>query len=138
MFANECGAPPFPGPRAELSERFRNYASKEVECCDGFGFVLFRMRQAFAKPFLEFGLVACFAFPYNQDMPSELLQFAYISFIAFDIASQLSIPEVRPCFRQRRVGTARVVMPKAAVYKNYGFESGQHNIRIARQILTVQ
>jgi hypothetical protein len=84
----------------------------------------------------ELLIVLCLAFPNGDRMPSELLEFGGIPFVAGDIALEFLFPELCIGDRVRRTRTI-VTMPKAAVDEQRDRPPGEDEIGCTRKITPV-
>jgi len=82
-------------------------------------------------------LAGC-AFPDDGYPPAVPQQTGDCGDISFVIPLEFVIPESGSSLRQTEVRTARMSVPEAAVHENNGVPLGEHQIRPAGQVLSVQ
>lgn len=92
-----------------------------------------RVESACKAPLIE-GLTL----PYNQDIPAECMQRPLCPCISLNIATKFVGPVRGARLRRGGSATARMSVPKAAVYENNFAKSGEHQIGASRQIAPVQ
>src|SRR6185312_9983665 len=89
-------------------------------------------------PSIQADRVVRFAFPNDEDFPSQFLQCSLGPAIARDILRKLFLPEVNSRLWHISESASRMPVPKASVNKNYSPMFGQHDVRFARQISPMQ
>ncbi len=76
-------------------------------------------------------------FPYDQDVPSVLLERFHVSPISLYVLPELLVPELDSGLRCRASSTPFVAMPEAPVNEDHQPMLAEDNIRRARQVAAV-
>lgn len=79
-----------------------------------------------------------FAFPKDQDPPTETLQLQKDGRVALLGSGELRRPKLGASRRKRLSSPANMAVPKTAVNEDRFFASGKNQIRLARQAVRVQ
>src|SRR4051812_28149723 len=87
---------------------------------------------------LELRLVLQPAFPKREDAPALRLQGCPVGLVPRAVPADLGFPVIAVLLGHARAAGAVMTMPEAAVDKDRQPAPGQHDIRIARQVLAVQ
>lgn len=77
------------------------------------------------------------AFPSRDDQPAHILKPLFCSTVPRHIRVKLRLPEFPPAFRDRRVGAARMPMPKAPMHKQNRPIPREDQIRPAGEVVAV-
>ena len=100
--------------------------------------VLIELREQPRQAFLEIGKLTEFTLPDHDHAPAELLKISSVPSVAFDVGSELALPELLPGLRGCGVAAALMAMPEAAMHEHNRAVFRQHDVRPAGQILPVQ
>ena len=84
------------------------------------------------------GVALRFAFPNHHHTPAEFLQRGLVQLVASGVAVEFRQPPFAAVRRRRAVLAAFVSVPEAAVNEDSGLMLGEHDVRFARQFLSVQ
>jgi hypothetical protein len=76
--------------------------------------------------------------PYREDAPASRFQFCLRVSVTFPIPCQLRFPILAPCPWQPPFAATGVLMPKTAMEENNFPPAGENEVRLARQILSMQ
>lgn len=83
-------------------------------------------------------LILHFAFPYNQHTETKRLQLFKIRSIPASVPFQFRKPIVEPGFRNMRVDTLAMLMPKASTNFNDFLEPREYKVRLARKLVYME
>ena len=82
--------------------------------------------------------ISCLALPYDKDTPPISTQFALHLQVPLAIAFKFGRPKFCPRDRSCRKAASGMLVPKAAMYKNYFLPTRENQVRITGQILAMK
>ena len=82
--------------------------------------------------------IACFAFPNDENLPPEGLEFGDVPPIPFHVSLEFPLPERRARLRRRCPAAIRMPVPEAAVYEDDLPRTRKRDVRGTRQIAAMK